>query len=212
MDDIFFRELEIEHVDKTTTLRFRQKLEGDVNCVVWDGAIVLAKFLEKQCLENHGFLENRSVIELGSGVGCVGIVAACLGANVLLTDLPQALPLLRQNVEENKTKLNGCVEVEQLNWGTPCKINFTPDIILLAECIYYKEVIGSLVSTLRQLATHNTKVILCQELRDSQNQKECWKEFLESVQEYFEVGFVPQSEQSSEYSCPEIQILRLIKK
>ncbi|CAH2001170.1 unnamed protein product [Acanthoscelides obtectus] len=133
-------------------------------------------------------------------------------ANVLLTDLPQALPLLRQNVEENKSKLKGCVEIEALDWGSPCKINCTPDVILLAECIYYKEVVGSLVSTLRQLATEKTNIILCQELRDSQKQRECWKEFLENVKESFEVSFIPQTEQSLVYSSPEILILRLTKK
>lgn len=73
----FVRELHIECIDATLT--FHQTIEGDVNCVVWDAAIALAKYLEEIYKKENNFLKGLNVIELGSGVGCVGLTAACLG-------------------------------------------------------------------------------------------------------------------------------------
>lgn len=79
MDDdkvSFTREFELESCK--TKLKFVQKNIGDVNCVVWDAALVLAKFLDKKS-QNGTWLRGKKILELGAGVGCVGITAACLG-------------------------------------------------------------------------------------------------------------------------------------
>lgn len=45
-------------------------------------------------------MQGRTVLELGSGTGVVGIVAAALGAKrVLLTDFPHLLPHIQRNIE-----------------------------------------------------------------------------------------------------------------
>lgn len=73
----YFRNFDLESVD--VTLKFRQQEYGDVNCVVWDAALVLAKYLEVLYMENNKIFECKNVIELGSGLGCVGLAAACFG-------------------------------------------------------------------------------------------------------------------------------------
>ena len=81
---------------------------GDVGCVIWDAAIVLAKFYEhllsadtsvctstdsdnekqlQSCINRLSSMlqefpycqERRTVVELGSGTGYVGIIAAAYG-------------------------------------------------------------------------------------------------------------------------------------
>ncbi|XP_061688182.1 EEF1A lysine methyltransferase 3-like isoform X2 [Syngnathoides biaculeatus] len=64
---------------------------------VWESAQYLCRYFEEQHVEWRG----RRVIELGAGTGVVGILAACLGADVTLTDLPVALPQLEANVCAN---------------------------------------------------------------------------------------------------------------
>lgn len=76
-NDHFSREIDIEVCLKT--LKIYQKLEGDVNCVVWDASLVLAKYLETMCQNKSDFLSGMKVIELGSGLGVVGLTAATLG-------------------------------------------------------------------------------------------------------------------------------------
>lgn len=69
-----------------------------VGAVLWDGAIILAGFLG--LLPRHIFPGIR-VIELGSGVGLAGLLAAAYGAQVTVTDIEKVLPLLIENCEAN---------------------------------------------------------------------------------------------------------------
>ena len=46
-------------------------------------------------------LAGLRVLELGAGTGVAGMVAAALGARVVLTDVPEALAQLQHNVDEN---------------------------------------------------------------------------------------------------------------
>ena len=71
------REYELEN--EIGSLFLNQKEIGDVNCVVWDAALVLAKYLEKRCSSDENFLKGKRIVELGAGLGCVGLVAAFYG-------------------------------------------------------------------------------------------------------------------------------------
>lgn len=81
-DDSRYFVREIEKNDGCT-LKVKQCYMGDVGCVVWDAAIVLAKYLEtKQFydpLSGVNVWAGRSVVELGAGTGVVGLMAATLG-------------------------------------------------------------------------------------------------------------------------------------
>ena len=74
-DQTFEREIECEH----GTLRIKQAEVGDESCVVWDAALVLAKYLQKMHLSTKEGLANKRVIELGAGTGVVGLFAAACG-------------------------------------------------------------------------------------------------------------------------------------
>lgn len=69
-------------------------------------------------------------------------------AQVTLTDLPEALPLLRLNINENKAKIGsmgGYAIAETLVWGESSDIlDEEFDMIVLADCIYYEEVNSSI--------------------------------------------------------------------
>lgn len=77
MTQTFVRNFEIESLN--TTLKMQQKTVGDVSCVIWDAAIVLSKYLEILCEANKDYLKNKTLIELGAGLGCLGLVASCFG-------------------------------------------------------------------------------------------------------------------------------------
>lgn len=76
----FVREIE---KNDGSILKVKQCYMGDVGCVVWDAAIVLAKYLEtKQFYEPPAGVNvwaDSRVLELGAGTGAVGLMAATLG-------------------------------------------------------------------------------------------------------------------------------------
>ena len=93
----------------------------------WEGARTLSSFLASEKRElflsgNHlsGNNSRVSVVELGSGCGIVGITAAALGANAVLTDQkPQLLgmpsPILTRILQKNVDINQGLkIDVEKL--------------------------------------------------------------------------------------------------
>ncbi len=56
-------------------------------------------------------MKGKRAIELGAGPGLGGMAFALLGADVLLTDLVDIVPLIRKNVDANFTSaaLHGAV-------------------------------------------------------------------------------------------------------
>ncbi|XP_061704652.1 protein N-lysine methyltransferase METTL21D-like [Cydia pomonella] len=217
-NDLFPREIDIEVCLKT--LKIYQKIEGDVNCVVWDASLVLAKYLETMCQNKPEFLSGIRVLELGSGLGVVGLTAATLGAQVTLTDLPEALPLLRLNINENKSKISsmgGYAIAESLVWGdsTSQILKEEFDMIVLADCVYYEEAIEPLIQTLQCFTNTLMKkptMYLTQELRDSEIQKRLWKKFFEKLNDIFNVEQIPEEEQHKNYRSPDILLFKITKK
>ena len=74
-DRTFEREIEC----KNGTLRIQQAEVGDESCVVWDAALVLAKYLQTEHFCSKEGLRDKRVVELGAGTGVVGLIAAVCG-------------------------------------------------------------------------------------------------------------------------------------
>ncbi|XP_063860985.1 protein N-lysine methyltransferase METTL21D-like isoform X1 [Scylla paramamosain] len=210
---MFTREIDFESVGRS--LQLKQEVEGDVGCVVWDAAIVLAKYLEVREKGKRKLLKGSSVVELGAGTGCVGLAAALLGAShVTLTDLPELLPLLKINCAQNTPNIHGVAEVQQLTWGNTHQIQAieVPDVILLADCIYYGESLEPLVSTVRSLSSSTTTVIMSYELRTDGNKPELQRKFFDLMEEYFTKERIPEQEHHSTYRSEDILIYEFRKK
>ena len=81
---------------------------------VWPGAAALAQALAPSGVFG-GAVRGKRVLELGAGGGLPGLVCAASGAaSVVLSDLPEALPRLRQGIRQNDLSQN-CV-VKALDW------------------------------------------------------------------------------------------------
>ncbi|KAK0171079.1 hypothetical protein PV328_008841 [Microctonus aethiopoides] len=214
-NNTFTRVFELETVNKQLTL-YQQQV-GEVNCVVWDAALVLAKYLDTLCDSSRygiDWLRGKKILELGAGIGCVGMTAACLGGKVIMTDLKCAFPILEKNILLNKNQWRdseGTAESKILEWGNIIDFDYQPDIILLADCVYYKESIQPLIETLEYFCENNrsTYAILSQEQRDTPGQIPVWKEFLNELSKKFELEYVPQSEQHPIYSSKDIFLIKL---
>lgn len=85
--------------------------------------MILAKYLCKnETMLNTKFKKGTTlnILELGSGTGILGIYAACLGWNVILSDQAEiATSILKTNVEQNKEVVEenkGSTRVLTLDW------------------------------------------------------------------------------------------------
>ena len=112
-------------------------------------------------------LAGLRVLELGAGTGIAGMVAAALGARVVLTDVPEALAQLQHNVDENwnaddADEARPRPTVCKLCWGEPLPPSLGSfDLVLVADCVYDPKLYAPLARTLADIApTSETTVLL----------------------------------------------------
>jgi hypothetical protein len=124
-----------------------EALHGDTGIAVWDAAVFLAKYLESK----KEIVENRVVLELGSGLGLVGLSAARCGAKrMYLTDLPYILPTTQYNIENNK--LTDVARVVPLDWNRPKDAAIAwddVDVVIASDTVWVEELVEPFVHTLR---------------------------------------------------------------
>ncbi|XP_062510831.1 protein N-lysine methyltransferase METTL21D-like [Corticium candelabrum] len=172
----FVRELEL----RCGVLRVHQLTVGDVGCVVWDAALVLAGYVEKQETTLPEYWKNRRVVELGAGTGIVGLVAACYGAHVTLTDLPEFVELMNLNVLENSALVTGSARAQSLTWGQDWDKGLDGcEVILMSDVVYYEQSLEPLVKTLGQLTRPGTKILMSYEERTSSEKQRIRDKFFE---------------------------------
>ncbi|GCB70120.1 hypothetical protein scyTo_0008505 [Scyliorhinus torazame] len=147
-------------------LRITRFINADLgySSYVWDSAIFLCKYFEKENINFTG----KKVIELGSGTGMVGILAALLGGDVTLTDKPKVRTQLENNVGINIPSVcSHRIRFRPLIWGEDLD-NFSPiyDFVLGTDIVYSSAAYPALVKTLRYFGQLGTTIIMCSELRE----------------------------------------------
>ncbi|KAI1642620.1 putative methyltransferase-domain-containing protein [Daldinia loculata] len=158
---------------------------------IWDAGVVTASFLGDACSTKEGIYdtlpmrEDRfNVLELGSGVGILGITLAQVieravvrghtssKATVLLTDLSEAEERARSNISRAKAALSHinpsgstvALQYEDLDWDEGKHGQFGTlasarpwDLVVLSDCTYNVDSLPALVGTLSALHTANLK-------------------------------------------------------
>ncbi|NXT85891.1 EF2KT methyltransferase, partial [Zapornia atra] len=149
---------------------------GTTGLVTWDAALHLADW----AVENPGVFTDRTVLELGSGIGFTGIAIckACQPKTFIFSDChPRVLKQLEENIHLNGflwepgstcTQMesqgqgagaggsqNPRVIVAELDWGSVTAnqlLDLQPDVIIAADVIYDPEVTSALIGMLQKLS------------------------------------------------------------
>lgn len=143
----------------------------------WASSFALAKRL----CQIKDELSAQSVMELGAGTGLVGMAAACvLRTHVLLTDLPEIVPNLERNLNDNAMVINsngGSVSAAVLDWRQPEALLLASEqcaarafsLILAADMIYSSEHPELLSNTIRHHLSKSSEARLVLEapIRDA---------------------------------------------
>jgi predicted nicotinamide N-methyase len=132
--------------------------------IVWDAALVLAEYLQ------HIPMKIQSALELGAGIGVVGMTLAALGCtHVILSDQAYCFPLLEHNVAINfDSPIVGVTrpQVIELQWGQEMVPSSPFDLIVASDVLYCQSAFPGLVRTIAQLApTSATMVLIAYETR-----------------------------------------------
>lgn len=120
--------------------------------LVWTGAESLARYVEE-----HVDCSDRTVLDLGCGLGLTGIVARLKGGRVTFADLePQALAFARANAELNGY---GSYRTQQLDFSHDT-LDRCFSLILGAEIVYDRPLFPGLSDfLLRHLSPEGTALL-----------------------------------------------------
>lgn len=157
---------------------------------VWEASWVLADYLAGLPVD-----PGKRFLEIGCGLGLVGIVAASFGHKVLMTEHnPEALEFARANAEKNQ-----CPDVEtlDLDWNSP-PIYGRFDWIVGSEVVYHERDFEPLRKLFERLLKPEGEVILCEGIRRTS------LEFFKEMQKHFELKAQQKSVRSPEKTIPVI--------
>lgn len=109
--------------------------------------------------------KQSSIIELGSGCGIVGLEAArlCPRSNVFLTDLPDAMNILEQNVNKTDAATRGRVSAVVLDWDNPLPYEIARNhynLVIVSDCTYNPDSGPALVNTLAAILTKSPAALI----------------------------------------------------
>lgn len=233
-NDTFQRSIEVQYDEVQFSVRIHQNKVGDVGCVVWDAALVLGHYIQTGKARKK-YIANQRILELGSGTGIVGLIAAACGAReVVVSDLPELIPLLNKNIEENTSSLENnapvAVKAKCYCWGEISNFEeICQDMrwidasgkhivkcVLIADCVYYDEAVEPLAATVHHIiATGSQPVsVLCSyEDRDIGNKRQLQEKFSHLIVNVYGlcIEYIPFSEMHEEYRSPDIHIMCISK-
>ncbi len=147
---------------------------------IWEAAIALAAHLSEQNLDT-----NQTVIELGAGMGVVGLFLAASGHAVTLTDYEDnALKLMQKNAERNGL---GSASIQKMDWHhyeSPGRY----DIVCGAELVYRQQDIRPALEAVRSVVKPDGTVYLAHDVK-----RLSLIEFLAEAGKDFEIGHAGKS-------------------
>ncbi|KAF6818462.1 hypothetical protein CSOJ01_01842 [Colletotrichum sojae] len=139
----------------STPLKLHEDLKSGCGGQTWPAGMVLTKHMLRY---HRDALKEARILELGAGGGLVGLAVA-LGCELqqtplYLTDQDEMFELMGRNTKLNS--LEDQVKPMILNWGEPLPqevVDFKPNVILAADCVYFEPAFPLLLETLSNLLT-----------------------------------------------------------
>jgi predicted nicotinamide N-methyase len=154
---------------------------------IWDSAIVMTDIFKSVFETNPYQFSGKRILDLSAGTGYIGLSLAQLYQQrnqsiipppyVTLTDLPEALQLIKENQTLNNIQSTSYLNIEPLSWGNKKDADYILangklDIVIASDVLYNVDHFPELVSTLQDLCNEDTFIYLCYKQRGLTIQEE----------------------------------------
>jgi len=222
--------------DGATSISLKENVsiisDGTTGLCTWQAAFYLAEW----CLANSDQINGKKVVELGSGLGLVGLTCwkKCKPSSLILTDFhPKVLETLVHNVGNQFSKegtisnsdewgthfrlSDAILSVQFLDWIAFSERNSNDhhiegEIILASDVVYDLDIIPSLTTTLSKLLSRTTSsgirpvAIIACTIRNEETERHFLSQIVERGMSFIELPPVPQV-----FHCDRMYPVRLYK-
>ncbi|KAI8901984.1 putative methyltransferase-domain-containing protein [Globomyces pollinis-pini] len=141
------------HLVKTNqSIIFKESLDSNYGCYMWPSSVLLCMFIAT----HPDILAEKRVLEVGSGIGLVGLIASRFSKSVVMTDMDNKDILDNLNNVIKLNKFDNCA-VQPLNWGWPIvELNGKFDCIIGSDVFYNPCDFESLLFTIHYIFRYNS--------------------------------------------------------
>lgn len=157
---------------------------------VWEASMVLADYMA--AMEPK---PERRILEIGAGLGFVGIVAAAFGHCMTISEInPHALDFIRAN-----SLINQCsdIEIVRMDWNDP-HFEGRFDYIVGSEVVYHERDFAPLQGLIARILKPGGKMFLCSEVR------KVTLEFYQQLQPFYKMSAQKKKIRSEDQEIPVI--------
>ncbi|XP_015926197.1 protein-lysine N-methyltransferase EEF2KMT [Parasteatoda tepidariorum] len=137
-----------------------------------------SKYLAEWCINNPSLFTDKKILELGSGIGLLGItiLKLCQPKQYIFTDKSwEVLNVLSSNIQINELDLKCDIQQIPLVWSTTTENDakkLSSDILLGADLVYDTSMVESLVHALKIfLSKESTCAYIASKIRDPNTDK-----------------------------------------
>jgi len=143
---------------------------------IWEASIILSDYVAGMPVDAE-----KCFLEIGCGMGVVGVVAAAFGHRVTMTEYnPDALNFARANTRANLTAGDASLEIKELDWSKP-RLEGLFEYIIGSEVIYKEKDYQPILKLLKTYLRPSGEIILAEGVRKTS------MEFFRQMSEFFEI-------------------------
>jgi predicted nicotinamide N-methyase len=127
---------------------------------IWEASIILSDYLAGMPVDSE-----KRFLEIGGGMGVVGVVASAFGHRVTMTEYnPDALNFARANARANLSADDTGLEITELDWGKP-RLEGLFDYIIGSEVIYKEKDYQPILKLFKTFLKPSGEIILAEGVR-----------------------------------------------
>lgn len=143
---------------------------------IWEASIVLSDYLAGIAVEPE-----KRFLEIGSGLGIVGIVASSFGHKVTMTEYNQdAISFSRANAQNNLPSVDQNLEITELDWNRPQSEGLF-NYIVGSEVVYKEKDYQSILRLFKTCLKPEGEIILAEGVRKTSI------EFFRQMEQVFDI-------------------------